>query len=166
MAADGTIVDLVRDELRRISDRGELASRQVLQEAVGVGAGDLQAALDVLRDAGEATEVEPDGYRLGVEEEAALDVPAAEAGWSGAPEPEPGVTLAEATAGGVGAAAPLGRRQTAVQIGQYREEYSSAQVTMPRAVADVLDAAALGALLKAGIDTAAAGETFVFEVTP
>lgn len=151
MAVDPVMVELVRDEMRRVTDRGELASRAMLRDAVGIGAGDLQAALDALRDAGEASEVEPDGYRLGVEEEA--PAPAR------VEEPEPGVSLAEAEAG-----AP--RRQTAVQIGDYREEYSSAQVTMPRAVADVLDAAALGALLKAGIDTAAAGETFVFEVTP
>lgn len=149
--ADRTVVGLVRDELRRITDRGELASRSELQAAVGVGAGDLQAALDVLRDAGEASEVEPDGFRLGLEDDD--EPPARVAG-------APGVTVEEFEE-------QPPRRVTAVQVGGYREEYGGpAQVTMPRAVAAVLDAQALGALVKAGIDTTDAGETFVFEVTP
>lgn len=165
MSVDPVMVGLVRDEMRRVTDRGELASRAMLRDAVGIGAGDLQAVLDELRDHGEASEIEPDGYRLVAdgqlaEEDAAL---AAEVG----PRLDAGlpahVTVEEAKEAGWEDRRPL----SAVQVGGYREEYSgAAQVTMPRAVADVLDAAALGALLKAGIDTATPGETFVFEVTP
>jgi hypothetical protein len=57
---DATMTGEVRDELRRISDRGELASRQMLREAVGIGARDLEEALTELREAGEATEAEPE----------------------------------------------------------------------------------------------------------
>jgi hypothetical protein len=155
MADDEAIVELVRDELERITDTGELASRARLREAVGLGAGDLERALGVLRDRGQASEVEPDGYRLVRDEHDLVPGP-------GQPVvPEPGVSLAEAEA-----AKPAGP-MTAFQAGDYREEYErSATVTMPRAMVDAIDADALGKILKAGIDAAPDGEAFVFEVTP
>lgn len=156
MAVDPGVLGLVRDELRRTTDRGDVASRAALQAACGLGGGDLQAALDALRVAGEASEAEPDGFVLLSEDE-----PGAEALLA---DPDAVRELAQQARAGW---EPLAGR-TAIQIGNYREEFAgeNAQVVMPRAVADVLDAAALGALLKAGISTAPAGARFVFAVTP
>lgn len=139
--ADAVMVELVRDELRRRSDTGGLASRAELREAVGVGASDLEAVLDALRELGEASEVEPDGFSCGVQEPA----PTGGAALDEEPEPMP----------------PAERVRVAEFAGGF-----DAQVMMPRAVANVLDAEALGKLLKAGIDTTPAEETFTFEVTP
>lgn len=154
---DSAIVGMVEDELRRISDRGELASRAVLREMVGLGAADLEQALDALREQGRASEVEPDGFRAGVE-----------------PEPE----LPDVSGGSHSAADAEELRERAarwtpppLKPGEADEPrmltYAPvAQVTMPRAVAAVLDAEALGQLLKAGIDASAQDAPFIFEVTP
>lgn len=153
MVVDGVMVGMVADELRRASDVGELRSRSQLREAVGVGAGDLEAALAALRDAGKATEVEPDAYRL-VQEGDLDDEPAAAA------TPEPGLSLAEAEAR---VRPPAGTQARARMDGA---PVAGATVTMPRAMVDALDAPALGALLKAGIDSSEPAVSFVFEVTP
>lgn len=150
MATDDVMVGMVRDELRRISDTGDLASRALLRERVGIGAGDLERCLTMLRDAGDASEVEPDGYRFTERGEA--DVPYV---------PEPGVSLAEAER----AAAPAPReRVAAIGSGSSRVEFGhDATVTMPRAMVDAMDPQVLGGILKAGIESAE-GDTFVFEV--
>ena len=147
MPVDPVFVGLVRDELEARSDRGELSSRQELQETVGLGAGDLQAALDVLRERGEASEVEPDGYRLVLP-----DSPAT---------PEPDITLAEAEA-----RAALPTRASNAARPQEPTRLSAGQVIMPRAMVDRLEADVLGGMLKAGIEASPEGETFTFEVTP
>jgi hypothetical protein len=144
------IVELVGDELRRISDRGELASRAELQEAVGLGAGDLERALDSLRDRGLASEVEPDGYRYGEGEPS--PAPAREV-------EEPGVSLAQAERAAAVVEPP--RRARA------RDESDEVLVQLPLAVAKALDAAALGGIVNAGIAEAEQdGVPFIFEVTP
>lgn len=154
MTDDPVMVELVEDELRRASDVGELRSRAALQEALGMGSGDLDRALDALRDRGAVSEVEPDGFRLGVEEPPGVAVPDRPG------VPEPGVSLAEAEARAK--PRPAGR---AVRVGDVEFE-RVATVTMPRAMIAALDANALGALLIAGIEAAPEGEAFVFEVTP
>lgn len=147
---DPAVVALVGDELRRIADRGELASRSQLQEAVGIGAGDLELALGELRERGEASEVEPDRFGVPVSEE--------ERGVEGDVLPE---EQREMLPDPLSAPGPKERGPEPWRIASH-----GAQVSMPRAVAGVLDAEALGKLLKAGIETAAADVTFVFEVTP
>lgn len=162
MPADDVQVQMVRDELARISDAGDLASRADLRERVGIGAGDLENVLAQLREQGVATEVEPDGYRLVTDDDGALSEDGA--------TPEPGMSLAEAergtTGAAVGAAAGgLGReRVTATGQGATRIEFGrEATVTMPRAMVDAMEPAVLGGILKAGIESAD-GDSFVFEV--
>jgi biotin operon repressor len=144
---DATMTGEVRDELRRISDRGELASRQMLREAVGIGARDLEEALTELREAGEATEAEPDGYRLiagGEEPPADEEEPEEE------PEPEQRETT-------------LGR---AVRAVEQRRAGEVKRVTLTLAVAQAVGKEGLGNLVLAGIEEAdAAGVGFVLEVT-
>lgn len=142
--ADEVMVELVRDELQRISDSGQLASRALLREQVGVGARDLDRALDVLRERGEASEVEPDGFRMSRE-----DV-------QDAPDAPPAVAAPQRTGD---------TRERISRVGDV-EFAREATVTMPRAMVDAIDADALGKILKAGIDAAPAGLSFVFEVTP
>jgi biotin operon repressor len=147
---DDVLKGLVRDELGRVSDSGELASRSRLREQLGIGANDLDTALAELCAEGVATEVEPDGYRLVPDEDV----------WTGlgAPveTPEPGVSLAEAERAGT----PRPRAGAAA----VPRERPAAAVSMPRAMVDAMEPAVLGGILKAGIESAQ-GEAFVFEVT-
>lgn len=153
---DQAVVALVGDELRRIADHGELASRSQLQEAVGIGAGDLELALGELRERGEASEVEPDRFGVPVSEEERDVEGDGEGHVLPSPEQQREMLPDPLSAPGAKERGP----------GAWRIASHGAQVSMPRAVAGVLDAEALGKLLKAGIETAAADVTFVFEVTP
>lgn len=153
--ADGVVVDLVAGELTKAADLGETRSRAALQEAVGVGSGDLDRALDELRATGRASEVEPDGWTGAVEEDP--EVPE--------PEPEPDA-LAE-----LGPSEPLrhegfslpGRPRTGRVVLDDAE--GEKRVELTAGVASALSAEVLGQLVKAGIDEAqAAGVSFVFEV--
>jgi hypothetical protein len=159
-------VQLVRDELARATDTGEQRSRAQLQQACGLGAGDLDAVLDALRTAGEATEEAPDAWAALSE-----DVRAARAAAAAAPaEPEadadvdegedlPGAglpSLAEAErAAGRGAPSRGGMLAMAEK-----------KVELPWEVANALDEAGLGKMVKAGLDAAKAdGARFVLVVT-
>src|SRR5215212_5518784 len=55
---------LVLEELRRADESGDAVSRAELQEACGLGAGDLGAAIETLRDRGLLTEEAPDEFEL------------------------------------------------------------------------------------------------------
>lgn len=151
MPVDTVLVDMVRDELRRISDTGALASRAQLREAVGLGAGDLEAALGELREAGEATEVEPDGYRLvsGPEE---LDTDEARAARAEEAEEAP-------------ARGDVVMRRT----GPHTLEHDAADVTvtLTMKIAKAVGEQGLGNLVVAGIEEAEAlGVPFVLEIQP
>jgi hypothetical protein len=60
--ADAVFVGMVGDELTKAADLGETRSRAQRQEAVGIGAGDLDAVLDELRTSGRAVEEAPDEW--------------------------------------------------------------------------------------------------------
>ncbi len=139
----------VLDELARSTDVGETRSRAQLQAACAIGAGDLDEVLRELHQGGLVSQVAPDE-------------------WEAAGVGELAATLHDEDAAPPVRAAP---RADSRPVGLppaagHRSTVTTAQVSMPRAVADVLDAAALGALLKAGIETTNAREVFVFEVTP
>lgn len=147
--AEEFAVQMVREELERAGDTSERArTRAQLQAACGVGAGDLEASLDELRVAGLITEVAPGEYEW-LSEELREERAGARGEAPAAPEPE------------------SRERVTAIGSGNSRVEFArDAHVSMPRGVVAVLDGQALGALVKAGIENVADGETFVFEVTP
>lgn len=167
-------VQLVRDELVRATDTGEQRSRAQLQESCGLGAGDLDAALEALRESGEASEVAPDAFEAYPEDvraaraSAAAEPPAAEPAAeeepgdeSGSvermPAPLPaGLTLAEAErAAGRGAPSRGG-------IPAAPEK----KIELPWEVANALDEAGLGKMVKAGIDAAKTDSArFVLVVT-
>lgn len=154
---DETQVGLVRDELRRATDIGEERSRQQLQEACGIGAGDLDKVLTHLRTDGEVSEVVPDGWRL-IEEhdgeerddEGAGDVD------------EPDVSLDEAEQRAAAGKPPIPgapRRRQAQSV--------DVRVELPFGVAKTLDEDALGGIVKAGIGEADEHQArFVFIVEP
>lgn len=148
-------------ELERLlviaSDLGEARSFASLREELGIGHEDLEAALGVLREHGKAQELTPgewsgpDGDALEPEHVAEADrvvvsVPESDsesdtrapADAASQSPPGPGVLSWEPT------------------------------VRLTMAIAQSLDAQALGALVKAGIDDAATrfGEVFVLEVLP
>lgn len=149
MPADGTIVELVGDELRRLSDTGELATREGLREAVGVGAGDVEAALDALRDRGFASEVEPNAFRWVADDVEAEIVDETE------PEPVEERTL------------PPEGTQARARMAAPRQEVREKRVTLTIAVAKAIGDVGLGNLVLAGITEAEdAGVPFVFEVLP
>jgi hypothetical protein len=149
---DGVLKGLVVDELRRGSDAGDFRSRAQLQQACGVGAGDLGAILDSLRAEGVASELAPDEWAL-------ADSPAAGGEAAAVPEveeEEPG------RPGGQWEPPELPGRPRVPRV-----EGEESRVTLTQGVAGALDEQALGALVKAGIDEAKeASATFVFEVTP
>lgn len=155
VASDGEPygVGLLRDELSRATDIGESRTRVALREASGLGAGDLEVGLAWLREAGEITEVTPDGFELvvggeplGGEDEGATSLPSGEPmALPGAPPP--GVRLARAA-----------HRPFADLL-----ETQRSTVKLTKGVAAALDAATIGALVKAGIEEAAGGP-FVLEV--
>lgn len=151
MPAEGWAIDAVANELALARDGGEMRSVSALQEACGVGHEDLMAVLDVMRERGSAVEAAPGEWRQPFEDEVAP--PAAE-DEPQAPEAPAGMSLAEAER----AAAVAAPAFTRAAVGE-------ATASLPRAMADVLDAAAIGSLVKAGIDSCPVGQTFVFEVT-
>jgi hypothetical protein len=153
MPAEGWAIDAVANELALARDAGEMRSVSALQEACGVGHEDLMAVLDVMRERGSAVEAAPGEWRQPFEDEVAP--PAAEDAPQ-APEAPGGMSLAEAEMRtGPGRAGTVPARAL---VGE-------ATASLPRAMADVLDAAAIGALVKAGIESCPVGQTFVFEVT-
>lgn len=130
--------DLVRDELHRATETGERRSREELRVAAALGAGDLEEALSYLREQGEVSEVAPDEFELiavaeldpeemgGHRVDVGVVVP-------GTPRP-PGAALH----------AQSGRPFAAILAGE-------TTVKLTRGIADVLDEATLGAIVKAGI---------------
>lgn len=156
MAVDETLVEMVRDELRRISDRGELATRAQMQDAGGVGAGDLDAILTLLREGGELTQVEPDGWRLlNEEEQAEQDIPDEAA--ADAVVKSPASTYRQLQDIGAANAEEARRQEVAAVV----------RVELASAVANALDVEGLGKIVAAGIAEAKARDcAFVFEVTP
>lgn len=147
MAAEDWQIVAVAESLKRASDVGETRSRAQLQEECGIGVGDLEAALDVVRERGGAWEVEPGVYSSGVEPVTDDD------------EPVPVVAehaLAPAAPGGV---ALPGRPRPA-----RAPAADPVRVEMPMGVAGGMDAAALGSIVKAGIEEAQGSQrAFVFE---
>lgn len=151
---------LVRDELHRATDVGETGSRARLQAACALGAGDLEAALATLREAGEITEITPDVFELipvgEREEREALDAEEAERARVEAGEP---MALP-------GAERPPAGAHLAREARRPFAELLAAQqstVKLTKGVAAALNAETIGALVKAGIEEAAGGP-FVLEV--
>lgn len=146
MAAEDWQIVAVADALKRASDVGETRSRAALQEECGIGAGDLEETLDVLRDRNAAWEVTPGVYSSGVEPAVDDDDPATSTG------------AAEAVASPAPAAIP-GRPRAAAPA-----SVEPVRVEMPMGVAGGMDAAALGSIVQSGIGQAKAeGRGFVFE---
>lgn len=147
---------MVLDELRRATDTGEPRSFAQLQAACGIGSGDLAVVLRELHQGGLVSQVAPGEWEMidALDEESAGEVDPVEAATHPMtfPTAVPAHTLPPLPGPSWAPVSPLTARRPSV--------------AMPRAVANVLDAAALGALVKAGIDTAVEGETFTFEVTP
>lgn len=149
-------------ELERLlviaSDLGEARSFASLREELGIGHEDLEAALGVLREHGKAQELTP-GEWSGPDGDALEPEHVAEA-----------ERVVVSVSGPDGESveddrAPLGRAEVSVQTGSWAIEPT---VRLTMAIAQSLDAQALGALVKAGIDDAATreGEVFVLEVLP
>lgn len=168
-------VQLVRDELARAGDIGEQRSRAQLQETCGLGAGDLDGALNTLREAGEATEEAPDAWAA--MPEAVREARAAAAAPAAEPEGDGGLPVREAAtrtrvAGGLAeedlpslAEAERAAGRGAPSAGGAPPE-AVKRVELPLGVADALDEAALGKIVKAGIESAkGVGASFVLVVT-
>lgn len=147
---DAVQLGLVRDALQRASDVGETCSREQLQRECGIGAGDLDVVLTKLREDGDASEVEPDGWRLGIDD-AAPDV-----------TPEPEMSLDEAEAAAAGGPAPIpGRPRQAPPEGE------DVRVEMSLMVAQAVGKEGLGGIVEAGIAEAQEkGASFVFVIEP
>lgn len=144
MAVDAGLRTEVEAELARARDVSETRTLADLREATGAGHDDLTEVLDELREAGRISEVAPGEY-LPFDSMAAAREGAAQRRQNGAAEvPEPGVSLREAESARAA--------RTTVS-----------RVVLPRAVAQSLDEAALGQIVKAGID--GADGDFTFEVT-
>jgi hypothetical protein len=137
--ADETVsvhAGLILDELMRARDENEGLSRAQLQEKLGIGAGDLSAALDSLRETGHAAEEAPDEWWFVVEETevAPGEPPAASNG--GLP------SLAEAEAASRGEPPPAAPA---------RARPEDRETVLTTAMVESLEDAALGALVKAGV---------------
>lgn len=156
--ADMGLREAVAEELSRASDIGETRSRAQLQASIAIGAGDLEAVLNELREAGEASEVAPGEW----EPVMVVDVP------PGAPEPEPerGVEVDEFEEHEPGMVPADGRLVHRHGV-PGRVGYSGVPeraVLLSRAMVESLDAEALGKLVLAGVQ----GEegVFVLRVEP
>lgn len=88
MAAEAWAVRMVSDELERASDVNETRTREQLQ-ALGIGAGDLDAALAELMEQGTVEEEAPDQFRHISEELRGGAAAPAEEEPAAEPEPEP-----------------------------------------------------------------------------
>jgi hypothetical protein len=148
MPAEKWAKDAVLNELAVARDASETRTFEDLRETIGIGHEDLQAAITELGDAAKLSEVAPSEYVL-------LDTNAAAREQAAAAVDEPGVSLeeAEAQAGGMPRTRAAARAAGA----------ANSRVVLPRSVAQSLDEAALGQIVKAGID-GAEGD-FSFEVT-
>lgn len=161
-------------ELERLlviaADSGEPVAFAKLQEELGMGHGDLEAALDVLRAHGKASEVAPGEWSGGE----GLSAVEADEG-----EPEPvrvsvgeGEGEAPATADEIAARAEALAARDGAPAEHLAQGWGSIgaepTVRLTFAIASTLTAEVLGALVKAGIDDAATreDETFVLEVVP
>lgn len=164
-------VQLVRDELVRAGDIGEQRSRADLQAAVGIGGGDLEAALDALRSEGAITEEAPDRWAsvpAGVREARAAAVAADEE-----PEAEPAPAAGHVRVmGDAGGLEELSLAEAERRAGRGapsaggRVPVESKRIELPFGVADALDEAALGKIVKAGLAEAqAVGASLVIVVT-
>lgn len=155
--------EMVRELERVLAEAGELGQARTvteLREEVGVGHDDLTAALDVLREHGKAQEVAPgewsgpDGGEEmpGEPEPLRVSVPddGAAAAWEALRRLDGANTHEVAEPGPAHAGFALG----------------GANVRLTRAIADELDAAALGQIVKAGLKGVAAKAEFVLEVLP
>lgn len=150
MAVEDWQLDAVRDSLQRASDVGETRTRAALQNEVGIGAGDLQGVLDELRQRGELTETAPGEYET-LTEELRAERAAARAPASAAEEEPP----------------PRARAAAARLAAPPSADDEMVEVALSRGVAGALDEAALGKLIKAGLDESAEKQTgFRFEVAP
>lgn len=158
MPAEAWALDAVRAEMEVAADTSETRSVAGLRETHGIGHDDLIAVLDQLRQEGLAIEAAPGEWRGPFMDEQADASPARTAARREPREAEePGMSLAQAERQ-AGALAVMERREP---VGEEK------RTTLSRGVAQALDAAALGALVKAGIDEAMeASVAFVFEVAP
>lgn len=155
MSTDATVGaarETILNELAQARDVSETRSFAELREATGLGHEDLTSVLEAMNAGGDVREETPGEYVLmhdddiGVERESEVD--------------DPGVSLEEAERRA--AAGPMTPRRAR----RGETETAPRKVSLTRGVAAALDAAALGALVKAGIDEAAEqNATFVFEVT-
>lgn len=150
---DQVQVSIVFDELKAASDVGDHRSRHQLQEACGIGSGDLDAVLDALASEGRAEEQAPDEWVIPRESERP---PVEREEPDGEPE-----EVEEAEAEPPGPRAPIpGRPRRPLPEGQ------DVRVQLPMGVAKTLGADALGNVVAAGIGEAEEhGSGFVFEVT-
>jgi hypothetical protein len=147
-------VDEVRDELMRATDAGETRTRADLQASCGIGASDMDAVLNTLRERSVASEVAPGEWELVADDVREARV-AARAPAPATEEPEP-----EPAAG-------------AIEPPRLPREFEPPESPLPvtsavritTAMLDALDDASLGALVRAGV-VGAGGQRFTFEVLP
>lgn len=156
-------VPAVLDVLRRARDVGETRSRSQLQDEVGIGAGDLEAALDALRTAGEVRNPTPDEFE-------------ATGGVEGSDEPAPARSNeSDAEAVREGAFGEPAPREDGPLLPGFASELDAAarrlarapedrETVLSRAMVESLDPEALGKLVLAGVQ----GEdgAFVLRVEP
>jgi hypothetical protein len=151
MPAEKWAKDAVLNELAVARDASETRSFEDLRATIGIGHEDLQAAVSELGDAGKLSEVAPAEYVLLDTNAAARE--SAAAAREDVEEPSISLEEAEARAGGMPRTRAAARAAGA----------ANSRVVLPRSVAQSLDEAALGQIVKAGID-GAEGD-FSFEVT-
>lgn len=150
MAQPDAVLDLVFDELERAAAMSETRSRAALQAACGLGAGDLNEALDALRSQGRITEEAPDEFVTLSEDD---DAPARDLPPDADPPPPAAANTQRSGVPGPRAAAPQSRENKRVEL--------------TAAVATAIGPEGLGNLVTAGIKEASgAGVSFVFEVVP
>jgi hypothetical protein len=147
-------------ELERVltaaAERGESCSVGGLREEMDVGTAELSAMLDTLREHGKAVEEAPGEWRGPLMDEIDAAAPAA--------EPLRVVVNADVPEAREVEEIPIPRGRTEWTTMGY-EQGSQPTVRLTRAIAEALDADALGKLVKAGLEDVGDG-VFVLEVTP
>lgn len=157
--AEAWAIDGVREEIRRATSVGGPVSRSEIQEILGIGAGDLDAALTQLHEGGEIVQAGADLFApSGAAPPTAPPEPTGappETPLPGTPKPPPGAPEPEPAQ----VAEPQVREAAPPPTDDAWRE-----TVLSRAMVKSLEDAALGALVRAGVE----GEpgTFLLRVEP
>jgi hypothetical protein len=143
-------------ELTVAAESGEPMTLAAVQESLGVGHDDAVGALETLREHGKAVEVAPGEWSGPTQDE--LDAAAASS-----VEATPRVVV---RADVPEEAEDVPRRARAPAGAEGILTLAEPTVRLTMAIAEALDADAIGKLVKAAIAGTEAGEVFILEITP